>query len=103
MFLPHKREERKEGREEMEDTLNASLFAARCWWWRCLPVSGWDRSARRCLPVSEVARLGCRCRGAGGVAGILRGWSSLAEVSHPFNDQMECILLYMPRDQSHIS
>jgi ribonuclease HI len=24
-------------------------------------------------------------------------------VSHPFNDQMECILLCVPRDQSHIS
>jgi hypothetical protein len=24
-------------------------------------------------------------------------------MSHPFNDQMECILLCVPRDQSHIS
>jgi hypothetical protein len=24
-------------------------------------------------------------------------------VSHPFNDQMECIFLCVPRDQSHIS
>jgi hypothetical protein len=24
-------------------------------------------------------------------------------VSHPFNDQMECILLCVPRDQSHIN
>jgi hypothetical protein len=24
-------------------------------------------------------------------------------LSHPFNDQIECILLCVPRDQSHIS
>jgi hypothetical protein len=27
----------------------------------------------------------------------------LEGVSHPFKDQMECILLCVPRDQSHIS
>jgi hypothetical protein len=30
-------------------------------------------------------------------------WIDRGGVSHPFNDQMECILLCMPRDQSHIS
>jgi hypothetical protein len=28
---------------------------------------------------------------------------ALRRMSHPFNDQMECILLCVPRDQSHIS
>jgi hypothetical protein len=27
----------------------------------------------------------------------------LGKLSHPFKDQMECILLCVPRDQSHIS
>jgi hypothetical protein len=50
-----------------------------------------------------------------GVLQILRTWADMhvhssslrqppaAEVSHPFKDQMECILLCVPRDQSHIS
>jgi hypothetical protein len=45
--------------------------------------------------ASRRSYSGRRCR--------LRTLKPLHLVSHPFNDQMECILLCVPRDKSHIS
>ena len=76
MILLHKREKTKEGREEMEDTLNASSAAARCWLLLWSVDYGWELGRIR---ASSAAAKGEE-RGRGAEAGsVCKGGMELLQ------------------------